>query len=251
MSFDANPNMRRSKTALLLIGSALVMLLAAAHVAAQAQPPLAKPAETETATQVFFLKHAWQQNDLNDIQTDLRNMVPRAKIYGVSTQNAITVRGTADELQAVQKLIAELDRPLPAYRLTFTITDSGKTATAQHYAFVAALGQRETFKLGSRIPIATEVKGEEGKQIQYQDVGIGIEAMLTGSPEGLTLRAKVEQTSLGEEKPQAASQAPLIRQAVLDGISEIMPGKPLTLGSLDAPDSARRQQIEVVAEPLH
>jgi general secretion pathway protein D len=64
----------------------------------------------EQAVQTFYLTNAAQQNDLNDIQTAVRNVLPNAKVYGVAGQNAIVVRGTPDELMLAQKLINDLDK---------------------------------------------------------------------------------------------------------------------------------------------
>jgi general secretion pathway protein D len=67
----------------------------------------------EQAVQTFYLTNAWQQNDLNDVQTALRNVLPTAKVYGVASQNAIVMRGTPDELLLAEKLINDLDKPRP------------------------------------------------------------------------------------------------------------------------------------------
>src|SRR5580704_4002398 len=64
----------------------------------------------EQAVQTFYLTNAWQQNDLNDVQTALRNVMPNAKVYGVQSQNAIVMRGTPDELLLAQQLINDLDK---------------------------------------------------------------------------------------------------------------------------------------------
>jgi general secretion pathway protein D len=64
----------------------------------------------EQAVETFYLTNAWQQNDLNDVQTALRNVLPNAKVYGVASQNAIVMRGTPDELLLAQKLINDLDK---------------------------------------------------------------------------------------------------------------------------------------------
>jgi general secretion pathway protein D len=63
------------------------------------------------AVQTFYLANAWQQNDLNDVQTALRNVLPNAKVYGVQSQNAIVMRATPDELLLAQKIINDLDKP--------------------------------------------------------------------------------------------------------------------------------------------
>jgi general secretion pathway protein D len=65
----------------------------------------------EQAVQTFYLTNAWQQNDLNDVQTALRNVMPNAKVYGVQSQNAIVMRATPDELLLAQQLIDDLDKP--------------------------------------------------------------------------------------------------------------------------------------------
>ena len=64
----------------------------------------------EQAVQTFYLTNAWQQNDLNDVSTALRNVMPNAKAYPVQSQNAIVMRGTPDELLLAQKLIDDLDK---------------------------------------------------------------------------------------------------------------------------------------------
>jgi general secretion pathway protein D len=64
----------------------------------------------ESAVQTFYLTNAWQQNDLTDIQTAIRNVITGIKIYGVPSQNAIVIRGTPDELMLAQMLINDLDK---------------------------------------------------------------------------------------------------------------------------------------------
>lgn len=65
----------------------------------------------EQAVQTFYLTNAWQQNDLNDVATAIRNVMPQAKAFPVQSQNAIVMRGTPDELMLAQQLIENLDKP--------------------------------------------------------------------------------------------------------------------------------------------
>jgi general secretion pathway protein D len=67
----------------------------------------------EQAVQTFYLANSAQQNDLNDIQTALRNVLTNAKLYAVPSQNAIVMRATPDELMLAQKLISDLDKARP------------------------------------------------------------------------------------------------------------------------------------------
>ena len=65
----------------------------------------------EQAIQTFYLTNAWQQNDLTDVQTAIRNVLgTNIKVYAVAGQNAIVCRGTPDELLLAQKLVNDLDR---------------------------------------------------------------------------------------------------------------------------------------------
>ncbi len=67
----------------------------------------------EQAVQTFYLTNVSQANDLNDIQTALRNVFTTAKLYGVPSQSAIIMRGTPDELLLAQKLVNDLDKAKP------------------------------------------------------------------------------------------------------------------------------------------
>ena len=64
----------------------------------------------EQAVQTFYLSNAWQQNDLTDVNTAIRNVLPNAKVYPVPSQNAIVMRATPDELLLAEKLINDLDK---------------------------------------------------------------------------------------------------------------------------------------------
>jgi type II secretory pathway component GspD/PulD (secretin) len=215
----------------------------------EAKSPMPPAPET---VQTFFLNNASKQNDLSDIQTDLRNVLPKAKIYGIQTQNAITIRATTEDMETAQKVIADLDQPRKLYRLTYTIADfdNGKRIGSQQFTLLVALGEKSTFKQGSRVPIVTgTTDGQpQNSQVQYQDVGLSIEARVSGSPDALDLQTRIVQSSLAEEKPAATSLDPVVHQTALDESAELTQGKPLVLGSLDLPGTARSQEIEVVAE---
>ena len=92
-----------------------------------AQNTRAKRTELEEeAVQTFYLTNAWQQNDLNDVQTALRNVLPNAKVYGVASQNAIVMRATPDELLLAQKLINDLDKARPEVVVDIAVLEVSK-----------------------------------------------------------------------------------------------------------------------------
>lgn len=249
----------------LIISAALItlaFLIPAPQASAQTNPASSQPTEARPEAppetiQTIFLKNITQQNDLNDIATDLRNALPKARIFPVQSKNAITLRATDEDLAAAQKMIAELDLPLEFYRLTYTITDveDGKRTALQHFVFLAVVGERTIFKQGSRVPIVIGTLQKEStaqsSEIQYLDVGLSIEATVSGSPENLMLRSKIEQSSVGGEKSAVVAPDPVVRQTVLQGAAELTEKTPLTLGSLDIPGTTRHQEVEVVAERVH
>jgi general secretion pathway protein D len=80
----------------------------------------------EQAIQTFYLSNAWQQNDLTDVQTAIRNVLTNVKAYGVASQNAIVIRGTPDELLLAQKLINDLDKARPEVVVDIAILEVSK-----------------------------------------------------------------------------------------------------------------------------
>jgi general secretion pathway protein D len=80
----------------------------------------------EQAVQTFYLTNAWQQNDLNDVQTALRNVLMNIKVYGLASQNALVVRGTPDELLLAQKLISDLDKARPEVVVDIAVLEVSK-----------------------------------------------------------------------------------------------------------------------------
>ena len=149
-------------------------------------------------------------------------------------------------------------RPLAhTYRLTYTlsVSEAGKRVGVQHFAMtVSAPTNHGTVKMGEKVPVVTGSYGpnpQAGVQTQftYLDVGINIDAMLAEDANGLELTSKVEQSSVAPAPVKLDEvNEPVIRQMVLSNTSLLVPGKPVTLGSLDLPDTTRHIDIEVTAE---
>src|ERR1019366_9236361 len=154
---------RRAQAIAILVGVTLAVTFLPSRASAQSTE--SKPAETKSTdsklnqetVQTFFLTNVTHVNDLNDAQTALRNVLPKAHIYGIATQYGITLRATAEDMEIAKKLIAEIDRPHKVYRVTYTITesDSGKKTGTQHFALIVAENAKTTMKQGTRVPIVT------------------------------------------------------------------------------------------------
>ena len=235
----------------------LSCLLFATNLHAQSEPASANPEPKAPQTTVtVFLNNITEQHDMNEVQTDIRNMLPRTRVYGDYSHAAISIEGTSDEVAEAQKLIAELDKPRRAYRVTYTITDteSGKPAATKHLSLVVLSGNKTVLKQGTRVPLVTGSTGPDANpnstQVQYIDIGLNIEAGIDSTAQVVQLRSLIEQSSIAEERSGIGTQDPVIRQTKLEQVSTLAPGKPLALGSLDLPDSSRHEEVEVVAEPI-
>jgi type II secretory pathway component GspD/PulD (secretin) len=251
------PTGGRTMTSAWMLMTAVLLFMGRAQCS-QAQQPDAKPSEQRPdlgSYQTLYLVHTTDPHEVNDIVTDLRNMVPRARIYYVGSENAISMRGTGEDFELAQRLLSEIDRPRRVYRLTYTIADSqdGKRVGEQNVALIAVVSEGKTIlKQGSRVPIVTSTSNGAGSpqdsDVQYVDVGLNIEASLEPYADGVRLRTKIEQSSLADERPGISVADPIIRQTVLEATTDLEQNKPVVLGSLDVPGSRRQQEVEVVSQ---
>ena len=177
----------------------------------------------------------------------------------------MNIARTVLALTLLVPLFAEAqDKPAPppemhTYRLTFTLTDSdaGKRVGVQHVSMTTASttgsGVPAVAKIGSRIPVATGSysNADPGKGVQtqmtYVDIGVNIAVRLHELGYGVQVTTKIEQSSMADAPPATPSD-PIIRQASIENDAILVPGKPMTLGSLDIPGSTRRTDIELVIE---
>jgi type II secretory pathway component GspD/PulD (secretin) len=260
-------------------------MLSAASIAPAQTPPAAKPAtdttperpafdvsrarhcdaETTGSEHTFYLNNAIQGAEANEIVTAMRNVLDACdKVYLLTSQNAIVMRASLENMALAQKLLTDLDRPKKTYRLTYTITemDGTRRIGAQHFSMVVVSGQETKLKQGSKVPIATgsysnpasSSANASGSSIQtqytYIDIGMNFSATLDEFANGVRLRSDVVQSGIADAKPVADILEPVIRQTELIGAAFLTPGRPLMLGSIDIPGTTRHQDLEVVMEQL-
>ena len=249
----------------LLAGLALTTALALTAAAQTPEPP--KPAEPAPAkqqqtpagpiiTRIFPLKNITQAQDGIELLNVLRSVSdPRDHI--TMSQNTIIMDAPADHIANAEKVINELDRPKRTYRLTYTLIDLDGTKRLgdQHYTMVLVPSQRAGLKQGNKVPIitGTDPKNPNNPQAQvtYLDVGMNLDATLDDAPNALRLKARIEQSSVLEDRAGTAAQDPVIRQSVFEGSAILTPGKPLIIGSLDIAGTTRRIEIQATVEPLN
>ena len=234
------------------------LFLAPALIAQNPVGPTPEAArEAGFVTRTFYLSSQMSQAEQNETLTALRNMLQSStRIILVPSQNAVVVRGTAEQAQEVGDLIGKLDHPHRQYRLTYTFTDtdSGKRVGVQHYSMVLTAGERMQMKEGSRVPLITGsyTKSDQSveKQTTYLDIGFNFDSVLQPYGEGVQLKSKIEQSSMAAEKSGIGPEDPIIRQTMLQGTSYLQEGKPLALGTLDVLGSTRRLEVEALVEAV-
>jgi type II secretory pathway component GspD/PulD (secretin) len=212
---------------------------------------------TNFQVKTIYLTNVSQPNEANEILVALRNMYdPTDKIFLVASQNAISIGAYPQEIARMEALARELDKPHKSFRLTYTVAvvEDGKTIGTQHFSLVAADGQRTTLKEGDKVPVATGSFSTDNAasqtQFTYLDVGMNFDATVVSMASGLSLKTKVEQSSIGPTNTIAGVAEPVVRQSVLETATIAPLGKPLMLGSIDIPNSTRHLDVDVLIEQI-
>lgn len=260
---------RRGISAWGLGAVAAMMVLGAGAAGAQVSHDTGVAVGAQTATkaeaksyETLYLKSALHSSSPNDssyeIVSDLRNMLPRAKVYYVAPQQAVSIYGTAEELALAKQVLAGVDRPVKSYKVTYTLTETGggPATKTQHIAMLIASGGTAEVKHGKRVPIVTGSSDAGGKvetQVQYLDLGLSIRAKLSGGQSHLELDSRVGESQVVEKQTVESIQDPVIQQTMLTGTSTLAEGKTVSLGSLDIPASGtvggQHMAVAVTVEP--
>jgi type II secretory pathway component GspD/PulD (secretin) len=193
-------------------------------------------------------------NQGNDIMQALRNAMPQARAYLNPSAQIISINASAADVAQAQKIVAEMDKPTRTYRITYTLTqmDDGKRGASQRFELVVTSNDRASMKQGTRVPIMTgsfdKDSNAKENQVQYMDVGLGIDSKAEGFADGVKVTSKIAESSVGDEHSDFGGQDPVIHQTELNATSVLPLGKPIVLGSLDVPGTTHRLEVEVTAE---
>ena len=238
---------------------ALMVALAVLGLSATAYAATGSDAATGARSEsyhVLYLNGIVSQRDATEIETDLRNLLGRARIYYVPSRNAISMMSTQHDFEIAQKIVAEMSRGPRVFRLTYTFTHfgGGKSAGHRSVSVVVASGEHASIKHGERVPLEMGRDSQEpngpSQQVQYIDVGLNLNASLRGPADDLVLQTKVVESAVVPGKSEAGAPDPVIRQTVLDSTSIVPVGKPLVLGSIEVPGANKQEQVEVTAEAV-
>ena len=90
--------------------AAMVLAVVCWAMNAIAQTQAADTKSSPEVYQTIYLTNLTQQNDANELLTDLRNMLPGAKTYYVQSQSAISIRASAEDIALARKMLSDLDK---------------------------------------------------------------------------------------------------------------------------------------------
>ncbi len=86
----------------------------------------------DEVVKVFYIQNATSANELSEIYNGIRTATKVSTgMMSVPSQNAIIVRGSADTISLVEKLIHDLDRPKPEVLIDVIVMEVNKTRATQ------------------------------------------------------------------------------------------------------------------------
>lgn len=154
------------------------------------------------------------------------------------------------------------------YRLDFVVREleagqHGKLINSRNYSLSAKSHEWAGLRVGSKVPYATAAAvsaatgaGQGFAGIQYQDVGINIDARYDERDSEVLLTARFESSSVvtperstEEGRPPNVS-APVFRQVRFNGDALVAPGRPTVIGMLDDVGTNHRFEIEVTVTKM-
>lgn len=83
----------------------------------------------EHITRVFYLQNVYNNQELTEVMTAMRQVTDLRKVFPVNHQYAIAVRGTADQLALAEKVLLDLDRPKPEIVVDVLVMEANRTRT--------------------------------------------------------------------------------------------------------------------------
>lgn len=244
---------RRFAVPILMVALAVAGLSAPAQAATAADHAAGAVARSY---HVLYLKGVVTQYDAVEVESDLRNLLPKARIFYVSSRNAISMMSTEHDFEVAQKVVAEMNPGPRVFRLTYTFTnfEGGQSGAHRSVAVVVASGEHASLKQGERVPLVTGRAGanpnDASQQYQYIDVGLNLNVSLRGPADDLVLQTKIAESAVVPDKSVAGLPDPIIRQTVLNNASIVPVGKPLLIGSIEMPGTNKHEQIEVTVEAV-
>jgi general secretion pathway protein D len=95
-------------------------------------------------TRVFYLNNITSAPELQEVMTAVRTVTNVRNIFPVSSQNALVVRGTVDQIELAEKIILDIDKPKSEVLVDMIVMEVNGDKTRQLAATVAPGGLNMT-----------------------------------------------------------------------------------------------------------
>lgn len=124
----------------------------------------------EHVTRIFYLQNAYNNQELTEIVTAMRQVTDLRKVFPVNSQFAIVARGTADQMALAEKVLLDLDKAKPEVVVDVMVMEANRTRTRD-----LALTPLSAGKPGLGSPVSFTGGGTSGAVPlnQVKDLGAG------------------------------------------------------------------------------
>jgi hypothetical protein len=135
--------------------------------------------------------------------------------------------------------------PVAVYKVEYRIRDGSDAASknGRRYTMLMDTTGRGTFKVGDRVPVASGANN----QFSYLDVGVNIDTNVKEQDGKVGLFSSMDISTLVERKQQPGSLAapnPTVAQMRIIVSTQVVPGKPTLIASIDDPVTQHHFDIE-------
>jgi hypothetical protein len=151
--------------------------------------------------------------------------------------------------------------PVAVYKVEYRIRDGSDAASknGRRYTILMDTTGRGTFKVGERVPVATGsfqpgvggvgVNPLVNTQFNYLDVGVNIDTNVKEQDGKVALFSSMDISTIVEHKQQTGSAVlsnPTVAQIRIVVNTQVTPGKPTLVASIDDPVTQHRFDVEAV-----
>ena len=131
----------------------------------------------------------------------------------------------------------------PGFRVEYVVREmeEGKQTNSRRYTLLVSNDRTGKLRVGSRVPFTVQEK-----QFQYFDMGMNIDCRVVDQGSALLLTTFLESSSVAATRTlNSETSNPVTRQVRFEEDSEVLPGKPTVIGTLDDVGSNRKHEVEV------
>jgi general secretion pathway protein D len=133
----------------------------------------------EQVTKVFYLTNITKAQDLQEIVTAVRSVADIQRIFVYNAQNAIIIRAEADRIALAEKIIHDLDKPIPEVVIDVLVMEVNKAKTRDLAAAVAPNGINSPIVFTPRAELGGRTVQQQ-QQNQQQNPGLTGQNQATG-----------------------------------------------------------------------